>query len=279
MFADEDIREVVDLLPQGVTFTIIADSCHSGGLIRYEKEQIGDSFANQAMQGKFGSCAKLTDVENIQTMEHDMKRINNSMFRVLNRSLPSSTLVKILKKQSGNMDINVTNVQFMLAEIFGKEVSIKFKDLGEKRNNINLSYGENTSMLNSHTTRNTSSLRLPLIHHSSSKYLEESYDKSQAPNEVLRSNGKGDQAILISACQAYETAKDVTPSDTNGTLAFGAMSHAILDVLSKLEGNDFITNYDLVKNVRKLLLLEGISHQHPGLYCCDNHVTATFILG
>nr|CAB3459275.1 unnamed protein product [Digitaria exilis] len=41
--ADVDFREVVDRVPQGATLTMISDSCHSGGLIDQEKEQIGPS--------------------------------------------------------------------------------------------------------------------------------------------------------------------------------------------------------------------------------------------
>lgn len=43
VLSDDDFREVVNDLPDGVTFTFISDSCHSGGLIDHEKEQIGDS--------------------------------------------------------------------------------------------------------------------------------------------------------------------------------------------------------------------------------------------
>ncbi|XP_066341217.1 metacaspase-9-like [Miscanthus floridulus] len=38
---DVDFRELVDLVPRGATFTMVSDSCHSGGLIDQEKEQIG----------------------------------------------------------------------------------------------------------------------------------------------------------------------------------------------------------------------------------------------
>lgn len=40
-----DFRELVDRVPSGATFTIVSDSCHSGGLIDHEKEQIGPSSA------------------------------------------------------------------------------------------------------------------------------------------------------------------------------------------------------------------------------------------
>ncbi|GFQ05180.1 metacaspase-9 [Phtheirospermum japonicum] len=36
-----DFRHIVNRVPKGVTFTILSDSCHSGGLIDKEKEQIG----------------------------------------------------------------------------------------------------------------------------------------------------------------------------------------------------------------------------------------------
>lgn len=42
-FADVDFRHLVNRLPKGATFTILSDSCHSGGLIDKEKEQIGPS--------------------------------------------------------------------------------------------------------------------------------------------------------------------------------------------------------------------------------------------
>ncbi|KAL9257835.1 Metacaspase-9-like protein [Drosera capensis] len=38
-----DFRQLVNRLPKQVSFTIISDSCHSGGLIDKEKEQIGPS--------------------------------------------------------------------------------------------------------------------------------------------------------------------------------------------------------------------------------------------
>jgi hypothetical protein len=40
---DVDFREIVNRVPKGASFTIVSDSCHSGGLIDKEKEQIGPS--------------------------------------------------------------------------------------------------------------------------------------------------------------------------------------------------------------------------------------------
>ncbi|GAB2227886.1 hypothetical protein Droror1_Dr00009714 [Drosera rotundifolia] len=43
LITDVDFRQLVNRLPKEVSFTIISDSCHSGGLIDKEKEQIGPS--------------------------------------------------------------------------------------------------------------------------------------------------------------------------------------------------------------------------------------------
>ncbi|GJN07076.1 hypothetical protein PR202_ga24869 [Eleusine coracana subsp. coracana] len=40
---DVDFRRVVDRVPRGASLTMVSDSCHSGGLIDNEKEQIGPS--------------------------------------------------------------------------------------------------------------------------------------------------------------------------------------------------------------------------------------------
>jgi hypothetical protein len=43
LVTDVDFRELVDRVPPGASFTMVSDSCHSGGLIDQEKEQIGPS--------------------------------------------------------------------------------------------------------------------------------------------------------------------------------------------------------------------------------------------
>ncbi|KAL7587375.1 hypothetical protein Lser_V15G39388 [Lactuca serriola] len=43
LITDLDFRNIVNRVPKGATFTILSDSCHSGGLIDKEKEQIGPS--------------------------------------------------------------------------------------------------------------------------------------------------------------------------------------------------------------------------------------------
>ncbi|CAD6343084.1 unnamed protein product [Miscanthus lutarioriparius] len=45
LITDVDFRELVDRAAAGATFTMVSDSCHSGGLIDQEKEQIGPDAA------------------------------------------------------------------------------------------------------------------------------------------------------------------------------------------------------------------------------------------
>ncbi|RLM69165.1 metacaspase-9-like [Panicum miliaceum] len=51
LITDVDFRQLVDRVPQGATFTMVSDSCHSGGLIDQEKEQIGPVVVNDLADG------------------------------------------------------------------------------------------------------------------------------------------------------------------------------------------------------------------------------------
>ncbi|KAI6696972.1 hypothetical protein NL676_017091 [Syzygium grande] len=51
LITDVDFRHLVSRLPKGATFTIFSDSCHSGGLIDREKEQVGPSSAPTPCSG------------------------------------------------------------------------------------------------------------------------------------------------------------------------------------------------------------------------------------
>ncbi|CAM6095285.1 unnamed protein product [Calypogeia fissa] len=46
LLTDDDFRLLFNNIKQGVTFTFISDSCHSGGLIDHEKEQIGNGIGD-----------------------------------------------------------------------------------------------------------------------------------------------------------------------------------------------------------------------------------------
>ena len=95
LITDVDFRLLVDRLPAGVSFTIISDSCHSGGLIDKEKEQIGPS-------------------ANTNTTTPHRKR-----------SIPFST---VLDHVSSLSSIDSPHIGDHLLDLFGKEASAKFSD-------------------------------------------------------------------------------------------------------------------------------------------------------
>ncbi|MCO5591920.1 hypothetical protein L7F22_045913 [Adiantum nelumboides] len=270
LLTDEDIREVVNLLPEGVTFTIVADSCSSGGLIKYEKEQIGDSFTHVATSSINNFCCGES--------EHNSKSIaemyKTSIVVGSSRSLPITNFLKILNGQNKENNINISNVRHSLVTMFKEESSIKFRKVLTPLSSLTCTIHSKGNKFQSNSCILRSCCQ-KAISKSSINLLNVKYDKASCENN----------AILISACQAYETAQDVMPSCSTskgeaGALTrspFGAMSYAILDVLSQLDLNEEITNFNLVVSARRLIAKCGLTHQHPGLYCCDNYVNAPFI--
>lgn len=93
---DVDFRQLVNRLPEGASFTIISDSCHSGGLIDKEKEQIGP---------------------HTTTLASTHRR----------RTIPFDSILDHLTTLSG---IASTDVGIHLLEAFGSESSAKFRSFG-----------------------------------------------------------------------------------------------------------------------------------------------------
>lgn len=92
-----DFRQLVSLLPKGASFTIISDSCHSGGLIDKEKEQIGP----------------MTLTNN--TITHSNQKPKSIPFESILHHLSSLT------------NINTSDIATHLLEFFGTEASLKFR--------------------------------------------------------------------------------------------------------------------------------------------------------
>lgn len=94
MNVDLDFRQLVNRLPKGASLTILSDSCHSGGLIDKEKEQIGPSSATT----KNPTCTPKT--------------------------IPFPS---VLHHLSSLTNINTTDVGTHLLESFGSEASLLFR--------------------------------------------------------------------------------------------------------------------------------------------------------
>ncbi|XP_050223420.1 metacaspase-9 [Mercurialis annua] len=98
LITDTDMRQLVNKLPKGTSFTMISDSCHSGGLIDKEKEQIGPN-----------STTKTTPST---TTNNNPKHI------------PFNSILEHFISLTG---INTSDIATHLLELFGADASFKFR--------------------------------------------------------------------------------------------------------------------------------------------------------
>ena len=100
LITDVDFRELVNQLPEGTSFAMISDSCHSGGLIDKEKEQIGPF-----------SGVRSPAIETTATT-------------ITSRALPYKEVLDHLSSLTG---ISTSDVGTHLLELFGGDAGLKFR--------------------------------------------------------------------------------------------------------------------------------------------------------
>ncbi|KAJ6408456.1 hypothetical protein OIU84_011717 [Salix udensis] len=98
LITDLDFRQLVNRLPKGASLTILSDSCHSGGLIDREKEQIGPNAA--------------TTNNNPKVPSHSPKAI---------------PFESILQHLSSLTNISTSDIGTHFLEFFGSDASLKFR--------------------------------------------------------------------------------------------------------------------------------------------------------
>ncbi|XP_060674277.1 metacaspase-6 [Ziziphus jujuba] len=259
---DDDLRDIVDQVPEGCSITIVSDSCHSGGLIGGAKEQIGES-----------------------TEQHEEEKDQNEIgyFRhghMKSRALPLPTLIDILNEKTGKPDIDVGNLRSTLFEVFGDEVSPKVKKFMKEYNMrkenkplncINGAAGAYLGMVGS-KARELTKLRRKLEikadlynakHALATQVVEGGVDGTGKQRHELLPKG----GLLFSGCQTFQISGDVVLSGKDD-VPCGAFSHAIQTIIAESGGQ--ITNRELVLKATKFLKSKGLDQQ-PGLYCNDDH--------
>ncbi|KAL5789604.1 hypothetical protein ACOSQ2_004492 [Xanthoceras sorbifolium] len=97
LITDLDFRQLVNRLPKGTSFTILSDSCHSGGLIDKEKEQIGP----------------------YSIVQNNGKECFYSL-----KTIPCQS---VLQHLSSLTSINTSDIGTHLLEFFGVDASIRFQ--------------------------------------------------------------------------------------------------------------------------------------------------------
>ncbi|KAJ6747697.1 METACASPASE-9 [Salix koriyanagi] len=98
LITDLDFRQLVNRLPKGASLTILSDSCHSGGLIDREKEQIGPNAA--------------TTNNNPKVPSHSPKAI---------------PFESILQHLASLTNISTSDIGTHFLEFFGSDASLKFR--------------------------------------------------------------------------------------------------------------------------------------------------------
>ncbi|CAM6045091.1 unnamed protein product [Sphagnum compactum] len=255
ILTDGDFRDLVNKIPSGVTFTFISDSCHSGGLIDSEKEQIGGvsnpelqhnnstGQGNNAEGGLMGFISRGLQAFHIpgddeappetqpqtQTIKFksqyaaDVAASQEDAPQSRNKNLDINTLTEILSQRTGQ-DVKVGNIRTTIFDVFGDQASSSVKTF------VNAIFSQLQRV-------------------------------------------RADCGILLSGCQASETSADATVGGDKSK-SYGAFSNAIQTVLSQTNGP--ITNRDLVLEARKLLATSGFK-QHPCLFSADTNADAYFI--
>jgi hypothetical protein len=290
-------------VPNGCLFTIVSDSCHSGGLLDKTKEQIGHSTKQNNSQHRegeesvpitgFRSFLKETvrDVFESQGIhiphrghrqsgygdygDEETREVESTVdAHIKNRSLPLSTLIEMLKEQTGKDDINVGSIRMTLFHLFGDDASPKIKKF-MKVMLRKLQQGQHGSVVGVVGALALEFLKTKLESNTEEEMgaLQPAMDqKVDSVQEVyagttarVPSNG-----ILISGCQTEQTSADAT---TSKGVSYGALSNAIQAILTE---HGRVTNKELVLKARKMLSKQGYKQQ-PGLYCNDEHATVAFI--
>ncbi|OEL18220.1 Metacaspase-4, partial [Dichanthelium oligosanthes] len=287
-------------------FTMVSDSCHSGGLIDKTKEQIGNStrqnktqHRDRAMKPPSASgtgCCTCTSLPRIirgvfeslgihlprrgrqqsgqnGSKEPDTKPDTTTNASVIsNRSLPLSTFIEMLKHKTGRHDVGVGSIRTTLFHHFGHDASPKIKKfvkvmVGKLRHDDH--DGEPPD--GNKEAEQPHALRAALEQDVHS--VEEVYAGPAAAVGSRRPRN----GVLISGCQTDETSADATTPDG---ASYGALSNAIQSILAGTDGKKrrgaAVTNRELVVRARELLSGQGYTQQ-PGLYCSDEHAKLPFI--
>ncbi|XP_066366903.1 metacaspase-5-like [Miscanthus floridulus] len=301
LITDQDFTELVQKVPSGCLFTIVSDSCHSGGLLDKTKEQIGHSTKQSQTQRReleerpasdtsFRAFLKDTVRDVFESRgihlphrshshrqghddddgDEESRYINTADAHVKNRSLPLSTLIEMLKEKTGKDDIDVGSIRLTLFNLFGDDASPKIKKFMKVMLN-KLQQGQHGGIVGFMGALAQEFLKAKLggkeeeLDPAMKQHVHSDQEVYAGTTARVPSNG-----VLISGCQTDQTSADAT---TPKGVSYGALSNAIQAILAE---RGTVTNKVLVLKARKMLSKQGYTQQ-PGLYCSDENASVAFI--
>ncbi|CAM6065855.1 unnamed protein product [Sphagnum tenellum] len=301
LLTDDDFRGLVNQIPDGVTFTFLSDSCHSGGLIDSEKEQIGENHRegriNRRAMGRKGINWKAEDAMAMMSMKGRRYQRGEEEYggygrtepvsgysqsqggyapppppHTVSKNIPIDLLMQILSERTGQ-NVQVGNIRTTIFDMFGEQASPSVKMFV----NLALSQlqqgGDQGGWLGTVSSLASQFLQTKLDSQSSEDAANYTAPAEQAGLPGPKNRVDSDVSVLISGCQSDQTSADASPTH-NPANSYGAFSNAVQTVLSRNPSP--MTNRELVLAVQDVLQQEGFK-QRPCLYCSDGKVDSAFI--
>ncbi|GAB4851823.1 hypothetical protein Ancab_031222 [Ancistrocladus abbreviatus] len=130
LITDLDFRQLANRVPRDATFTILSDSCHSGGLIDKEKEQIGPSSPpptdattrhQSHPRSDHQASSRFIPYDSILQHRASVARINH---QARSKFIPYDSILQHLASVT---QINSSDIGTHMTAHFGEDASPKFK--------------------------------------------------------------------------------------------------------------------------------------------------------
>eukprot|EP00243_Klebsormidium_subtile_P006491 TRINITY_DN275_c0_g1_i2.p1 TRINITY_DN275_c0_g1~~TRINITY_DN275_c0_g1_i2.p1 ORF type:complete len:390 (+),score=69.44 TRINITY_DN275_c0_g1_i2:148-1317(+) len=277
ILVDDDLKMIVSRCHPGVRFTMIADCCHSGGVLDGTEVVIS------------GDKSGVPNLGGILSAAFAKRDFSPEDLEVNNKELPIGTLCSILQQQTGQTT-NPSNIHLVLGSAFGPDASVLVGRItgllqqyqaSQKPGQENTGAGKLVGVL------------LGLLKMCSSKPQTQEgplaggagpapggYAAGGQPVPTSTGfaapadpNRPPDRTVLVTGCQSFETSADACPSG-NKAKAFGALSNAIQTIVR--ESPQPLSNRALVTAVREYLTKGGFT-QNPCLECSHDMADTPFI--
>ncbi|KAL3695677.1 hypothetical protein R1sor_009753 [Riccia sorocarpa] len=256
---DDTFKELLSQLPEGVTFTLVADSCRSGGLLDNAELHVG-----------IGENQEIGD--ETEVMASDLRALSLKAplpTAAGGREIPVETIMRRLAAASGH-EVTLGTIRTTTYELFQEDANPTVK----KYVKTMLSHMQDTPEEKWEQTYGEAGAQA--LQHLQAIWDDESIDNdvffSAALNYESPQRDEGTEeaprgkAILISGSEADQNSADMGTG--------GALSNAIQAVVALRGGK--VTNKDLANEIRKVLMRRNLD-QRPCLYCPADMLDANFI--
>eukprot|EP00189_Rhodosorus_marinus_P013522 CAMPEP_0184747214 /NCGR_PEP_ID=MMETSP0315-20130426/9549_1 /TAXON_ID=101924 /ORGANISM="Rhodosorus marinus, Strain UTEX LB 2760" /LENGTH=386 /DNA_ID=CAMNT_0027219991 /DNA_START=82 /DNA_END=1242 /DNA_ORIENTATION=+ len=273
LLVDDDLKEIVSQISDGVDFTFISDCCHSGSMLDHSEVQIDGPKAG-------GTGHHLPEPSSLISFLGGSRDIDPEEIGIKSRELKPDIVANILSQKLGRT-VGTRDIRRSLGPIFGPEASKFLSILGIGGSG---GTGDAVSSLIGALAGGGAPAEPSsggggfgsLLGGVAAAVGGDSAPATQpAPPQTTSAPPKPDplspdKGILITGCQAHETSADVRPP---GGDAFGALTHTLVTVLKENPDGSYI---ETVAKVRAAMVEKNFA-QNPCLECSEMNAEKAFI--